>query len=153
MMTAMAPSKAPTSINRRRRRHAGGTWASAHAANELDDALLRMLAMAAEMPASIWRKAGSRLALCRALSVRSLRDLPGPPCSALMSSCSWFKYRAARYAASLHRICFGSDDFSGAYSARRAAAVGHTAVGSLAPGGQSAAIVRPKGKDVVFGHP
>src|SRR5260221_7778228 len=56
MSTTTASSKAPKSVNRRGRRHAGGTWASTSADRELDDALLRIGAKAAELPARIRRK-------------------------------------------------------------------------------------------------
>src|SRR5258707_11934788 len=129
MSTTTASSKAPTSVNRRGRRHAGGTWASTSAERELDDALLRMVAKAAELPASMRRKAVSAPALCRALLVRSRRDSSGPPSPVLMSSSwSWFQYRARRYAAPAHRICFGSDECSSTHSACLPAAAGHTAV-------------------------
>src|SRR5229473_751778 len=154
MSTTTASSKAPTSVNRRGRRHAGGTWASTSAERELDDALLRTVAKAAELPASMRRKAVSAPALCRALLVRSLRDSSGPPSPVLMSSsCSWFQYRARRYAAPAHRICFGSDECSSTHSACLPAAAGHTAVWvRLRPSGQLAAVPRSKAKDVLFGY-
>src|SRR5260221_13456320 len=129
MRRELPTCRAPKTFNRCGRRHAGGTWASTSAERELDDALLRMVAKAAELPASMRRKAVLAPALCRALLVRSRRDSSGPPSPVLMSSsCSWFQHRARRYAAPAHRICFGSDECSSTHSACLPAAAGHTAV-------------------------
>src|SRR5258706_6853589 len=154
MSTTTASSKAPTSINRRGRRHAGGTWASTRAEREPDDALLRMVAMAAELPASMRREAGPAPAPCRAPLVTSLRDSSGPPSPVLMSSsCSWFQYRARRYAAPAHRICFGSDECSEyAFSLPAGRRRPYRRVVALRPSGQLAAVPRSKAKDVLFGY-